>query len=219
MADITRDESVEVVLIDGAGTNEAVVNSDGSVNARRYDSSGNAITNGQKTMANSVPIVVASDQTTIPVSIGLPFFLAYTFGFATAINQPTAGSDNPLILLKNPSGSGKTVYLSFVAYGINVANVLGNIRIFKSPTITSNGTSETVQSFGGGTTAVNLYSTPTISANGTLISSFVTGQNSSSVLVPINFEISVAANSNILITGNPGSNNRNAEISMRWIEL
>lgn len=34
-----------------------------------HDSGANAINNGQQTMANSVPVVIASNQTAIPVSI------------------------------------------------------------------------------------------------------------------------------------------------------
>lgn len=219
MADLKPNDKDEVVISDRTNNDRSlIIDSFGSAQVRLYDAAGAALV-GQKLMASSIPMVLASDQTTIPVSVGLPFFLAYTFGYATGINQPTAGTANPLILLKNPTGSGKTLYISFVSYGIAVANVLGTIRFYKGPTITSNGTSQTIQSFGGGTTAMELYTVPTISANGSLLSSFVTGQNNNSVIVPVNFEIGLAANTNLLITGDPGSNNRQAEISVRWIEI
>ena len=174
---------------------------------------------GQKTMANSAPFVIASDQTSIPTSVGLPTFLNSAFGFAVGINQPTSGTDNPLVLLKNPNASGKTVYISFIAYGISVANVLGTIRIYKNPTITANGTAQTITAFGTGSTVATLFTTPTISANGTLLSTWAHGQNSNSLLIPTNYEITVPANSNLLITGSPGSNNRQAEMSIRWVEI
>lgn len=57
------------VLLDGAsGTNRANVDSHGSAQATIADSSGNAVTfnaNGQATMANSAPVVLASDQPAI----------------------------------------------------------------------------------------------------------------------------------------------------------
>lgn len=174
---------------------------------------------GQKTMADSTPIVIASDQTTVPISIGLPNFSDKLFGYAVGINQPASGTDNPLILLKNPSGSGKTIYLCFVSYGIAVANVFGTIRLYKDPTITSNGTSRTIVAFGSAATSMTLYTTPTISANGTLLTTEVSGQNNNSILLNIDYSITIAANSSLLITGDPGSNNRQAEISLRWIEL
>lgn len=219
MSDISNNQKNTVGIEDISTGYDLSVGSDGSIKSRLLDGSGNTITKGQATMANSLPVVISSDQTTVPVSVGLPFFLSKTFGYAAGINQPTAGTANPLILIKNPSGSGKTLYLSFVSYGINVANVLGTIRLYKNPTITSNGTSQTIVSFGGGTTAMELYTVPTISVNGTLTSTYVTGQNNNSLLVPVGFEIGLEANSQLLITGDPGSNNRQAEISLRWIEL
>ena len=52
----------------------------------------------------------------------LPAYLANTFGFAIGINQPSASTDNPLLYLRNPSGSGKSLYIKFLSYGIAVAN-------------------------------------------------------------------------------------------------
>lgn len=174
---------------------------------------------GQKLMTGSAPVVIASDQSTVPVSIGLPTYLDKTFGFAIGINQPSAGTDNPLIFLKNPTGSGKIIYLKFVSYGTAVANVSGVIRIYKNPTTTANGTAQTIVQFGTASTAMQLFTVPTVTSNGTMEQTAATGQNSNSLLIDFAYEIQVAANSTILITGNPGSNNRQAEISMRWIEL
>lgn len=54
--------------------------------SRIQDSAGSSITNGQKTMANSVPVVVASDQSAIPISaVSLPL----PTGAATSANQST----------------------------------------------------------------------------------------------------------------------------------
>lgn len=221
MADVALNETLEVVVVDGATNNgaEMVVNSDGTVNTRLKDGSGNSIVRGQTTMANSLPIVVASDQSTIPTSVGLPTFLDKTFGYATGMNQPSAGTDNPLILIRNPNASGKTVYFSIISYGIAVANVFGTIRAYKNPTITSNGTAKTIVAFGSASTVLNLYEVPTISANGTLLGTAVCGQNTNSVINQLDFQVQLPANSNLLITGNPSSNNRPAEITVRWIEI
>lgn len=217
MGDIPNIEKNRVVVEGPSGT-DRIVESDGSGRGVLYDGGGVKLL-GQKAMAGSIPMVIASDQSAIPISQGLPEYLSSMFGYATGINQPTAGSDNPLIFLKNPSGSGKNISIKFVAYGIAVANVLGTLRIYKNPTTTANGTSKTIVSFGGGTTAMQIYEVPTVTANGTLLGTYVVGQNSVSILVPIDFEIKIAPNETILITGNPGSNNRQAEISMRWLEL
>lgn len=220
MADLTFAQGAgPVELFDSVTGNKLVPNTDGSASVRQLDSSGNAITNGQKTMANSTPVVIASDQSSVPVSVGLPTFLTSTFGYAASINQPTAGTDNPLYYIRNPNGSGKTLYLRFIAYGIAVANVSGVVKVWKNPTVSANGTAQTVVSFGGGTTVVLLTSVPTVTSNGTQLTDAVTGQNSNSTTLDINFEILIAPNNSVLITGNPLSNNRQAEISLRWIEL
>ncbi len=174
---------------------------------------------GQKTMANSAPVVIASDQSSVPVSTGLPAFLADTYGFAIGINQPTASTDNPLLYLRNPNGSGKNLYIKFTAYGIAVANVAGVIRCYLDPTVSANGTAQTVVSFGGGTTVALLNSVPTVTSNGTLLYTGVVGQNSISLSIPFDFELTIAPNHSLLITGSPGSNNRQAELSLRWIEV
>lgn len=221
MADTPINETIEVVVVDGASNNgnEMVVNSDGTVNTRLKDGSGNSIVKGQATMANCLPMVIASDQSTVPVSIGLPTYLDKTFGYAVSINQPSAGTDNPLVYIKNPSGSGKTIYLKFISYGISVVNVLGSCRVWKNPTVSANGTSRTIIPFGSQTTAMELYTVPTVTNSGTLMHDAVSGQNNNSLLMDFAYEIQIAANSSILITGDPGSNNRQAEISVRWIEI
>lgn len=58
----------------------------GSVDVNIHDSAGNDIDNGQQTMANSVPVVIASNQTAVPVSAAT---LPLPSGAATAANQAT----------------------------------------------------------------------------------------------------------------------------------
>lgn len=220
MADLTFPQgAAPSEIFDSVTGNKLVPNSDGSASVRQLDSAGASITNGQKTMANSTPVVIASDQSAIPVTSGLPTFLSQTFGYAASINQPSANTDNPLYLLRNPSGSGKTLYVRFIAYGIAVANVSGVIKVWKNPTVTANGTAQTIVSFGGGTTVMLLNSVPTVTANGSQLTDGVTGQNSNSVLLEVNSEIALLPNNSILITGSPLSNNRQAELSIRWIEV
>lgn len=200
--------AVSLPLPTGAATETTLSSVDGKLNSL-----------GQKTMANSTPIVIASDQTSVPTSTGLPTFLSSTYGFAIGINQPTASTDNPLLYLRNPNGSGKNLYVKFCSYGIAVANVLGTIRLYKNPTVSANGTAQTIVSFGGGTTVALLTSVPTVTSNGTLLHTGVTGQNSLSLNIPLDFELTIAPNESLLLTGSPGSNSRQAEISLRWIEV
>ena len=134
----------------------------------------------------------------------------------------TAGTDNPILLVKNPSGSGKTLKLVTRFYGCNVNNVLVTYKLYLNPTITSNGTSLTInatkQSSPPSTVATAFY-LPTISSNGTLIDTYVIGQNSTGVQIKDDLIQQLDSNNNWLITADPGSNNRAVDISLKWQEI
>jgi hypothetical protein len=185
---------------------------------------------GQKTMDNSIPIVIASNQT--PISIvsnpasepGLGPYVTTNkvWSVCLSVNQASAGSNNPLLLIKNPVSSGKKVYIFKISAGINVTNVLSNFNIFIDPTITSNGSSQTIVNnyIGGSSSSVcTAFSLPTISVSGTRVRTAVCGQNTNSVVMAEDFSLVLGENHNLLITGNPSSNNRAAEIEIVWIEV
>jgi hypothetical protein len=56
-------------IVDTAGTNELSVDSSGRISTKLYDAAGNAWNIGQQTMANSMPVVIASDQSPINVNV------------------------------------------------------------------------------------------------------------------------------------------------------
>jgi hypothetical protein len=107
--------------------------------------------------------------------------------------------------------------------GVDVANVLMNFRLWYAPTITTNGTSQTPrnQYIGGGvgSTVVTTFSLPTVSSSGTLIRNYEVGQNNNSYNAVEDFSIILAANQNLLLTADPGSNNRLAQITAMWCEI
>jgi hypothetical protein len=248
---------------------------------------GTAVTLGQKTMASSMPIVIASDQTTVSVKdtadgsvtpgtvaenstlVGGQYnstaptltntqqaslqvdasgnllvnvtasttgstpptaatISAYTSAnkvYVTAfnVNMPSSGTDNPLLLVRNPTGSGKTLYVYKLGFGSTVANVSAVFKVFADPTVTANGTSQAATSLnvGGGapTASVLATSTPTVTADGAEIESYEAGSNNNSGSFVEDFSIHVAANHSLLITGNPGSNNRDAALTIVWVEV
>jgi len=202
VADIALDETTEVVIRDSSDhTRELVVNSDGSLNVNI-------------TSAPSAP----------PAAIGISSLVTdnKVFGVAISLNQVSAGSANPLLLIKNPSGSGKTLYVYLIAFGVAVTNVSSKFFIFSNPTVTTDGTSQTPsnQKIGSSTTsAIEVYSLPTISANGNRIRSYQVGQNNNSIESIADFSIHLPANNTLLITGDPSSNNREAVITAVWAEF
>ena len=144
------------------------------------------------------------------------------YGVAIDVVAATGNTDNPVLLLRNPNGSGKTLYIYLVSGNTTITNVSVEFKVFADPTVTANGTSQTSQSRyvgGGAGTAVGLVTTlPTVTSNGAALATSTTGQNSSDVDIVNDFSIAIAPNHSILITASPSSNNRNVAIELSWLE-
>jgi len=144
------------------------------------------------------------------------------YSTGVSVNQPSSGTDNPLLLIRNPAASGKVIRLWKVNAGVGVTNVFSVFRTWANPTVTANGTAATAVSRnigGGAPAAVGLVNTtPTVTSNGSQISSLVTGQNNNSVIFADDFSIAIRAGNSLLITGNPASNNRVSELTIVWTE-
>ncbi len=218
--------STKVVGADNYGNESTYlhVEADGSINSRLKDGSGASVVIGQTTTANSLPFTMASNQ---PVIFADPL-LTYLnnnkmYSLSLNVNMTSSGTDNPLVLISNPNASGKTIYIVKVMAGCNIANVAVTFNIKGTPTVTTAGSSTTpVACFiGNSAPAVTtvVTTTPTISVLGSDMASGISGQNASSVLLINEYAVALAANNKVLITGNPGSNNRNAVITIIWIEV
>jgi hypothetical protein len=148
--------------------------------------------------------------------------LGYVYCWAGRVNMASAGVNNPIFLMKNPSGSSKVLYIYKMHFGVDVENNYANFRLYASPTITTNGTLQTVynRNIGGGfgASAMQAYTLPTVSANGNEIMNVEVGQNNNSIETLSDFGIHIQANNNIMITGDPKSNSRNAVLTIVWAE-
>lgn len=189
MADITGAEASEVIIADG--TDDA--------NRLRINLDGSI---------NSQPIAAYYiDQDRV-------YTLTGTF------NAATAGTDNPIFLIKNPNASGRVFRIRRLLVGCSVNNVFVEFAVYYAPTVTSNGTAATARNnlIGSATASVSqCFSLPTLSSNGTKIMDFTVGQNSSAP--EINPLLNLQANQNLVITANPGSNNRAVQITVVWAEV
>jgi hypothetical protein len=147
----------------------------------------------------------------------------YVYCFAGQINMTSSGSDNPLLYIENPTGSGKVLYIYSMRFGVNVSNNYANIKVFANPTITANGTTQTPPNrcIGGGFGAsdMNVYTLPTVSANGTQIENLEVAENGNSIHSAENFAMHFEENNKMLVTGDPKSNNREAAITIIWAEF
>jgi hypothetical protein len=181
----------------------------------QVDASGNLLVNVTASTTGSTP----------PTAATISAYTTANKVYVTAfnVNMPTSGTDNPLLLVRNPTGSGKTLYVYKLGFGSTVANVSAVFKVFSDPTVTANGTSQAATSLniGGGAPAASILSTstPTITANGAEIESYEAGSNNNSGSFVEDFSIHVAANHALLITGNPGSNNRDAALTIVWVEV
>lgn len=203
MSDLTVDETQEVIVRAGStSSNELEVNSDGSLNVN-----------------------IISAPSTPPSANTISQFVAQNkvYSFSSDLNMTTSGTQNPLVLLKNPSGSGKVIYLYKVIFGTNVTNVLAEFKIYANPTVTANGTAITPISnnIGGGASAsiVQAYSLSTVSSPGSNLNSFTISQNNSAFSSIEDFSIFIQPDNSLLLTGNPGSNSREASITVVWVEV
>lgn len=194
MADLTADETKEVVLIDGAGTNEAAVDTVG----RLYTG-----TEGR---------------------FQLDCEKKRLYSLIVTINMATA-TEVRLLLIRNPAGSGKTIYLQRLQVLLtNTANSSGVIRGYIAPTITTQGTTitpvNTSVGGGGAASAMNTFSSPTISAVGTL--AFATRVQGGDGAQPTDFNFdgstSLAPGVDVLVTGTPDGTNRELIITLLWTE-
>lgn len=102
--------STTPVRVDPTGTTtQPVITTNASViKAQLQDNAGTAVTLGQKTMASSLPVVIASDQTAIPASQSGTWTVRNQDGsgnsLASSTTTPT-GTEQSLIVRNIPSGT------------------------------------------------------------------------------------------------------------------
>jgi len=169
---------------------------------------------------NGTKMVVNADGSINTMVNRLSLDAGKVFGFAIEQNQASTG-EQPLILLRNPSASGKTMYLGRIAVGTVDSITRFRLRVYQKPTVTSVGTAGTVYSNqvkSSPATAVALvYTLPSVSANGTRIRTYSqadTGLRDESLV----YGISIAAGQDLLVTGDIDASNKVLFVNMTWSE-
>lgn len=124
------------------------------------------------------------------------------------------------LLLRNPNNSGKTIRIKKIVYQhrIKVATDISRFRIYRNPTITSNGTALTINKmiFTQPNTPVLLSSlTPTISSVGTLFKVYTVVN---SLLIDEDLTFFILPNENILVTVQNAATNKECAITLEFIE-
>lgn len=146
----------------------------------------------------------------------------YLFSAATSYTCPTSGAHNPVIYFRNPTGSGKNIFIVSILANVNVTNVLVEYRLYSSPTVSANGSTLDAyqRNIGDSTTASALVTTvPTVTSNGNLLIDTNSGQNNPPMEMLHDYTVGVKPNNSILFTCEPGSNNRMITVTFVWAEV
>lgn len=185
---------------------------------------------GQKTMAGSAPVVIASDQSALPVTVsggqrteaqqaaidGVAFSLV-----TTTINAQSAGAN--IIYINNPNTNTKSMVITSIFLGVNAAKSgWGDFTIYANPTVTANGTALTPRNLriGSATTSVlSAFSGPTTSATGTPVFFWSTSQGvTTSNFIQMNPYIILTPNNKLLLFCTSKANNNPTDIVINWFE-
>ncbi len=130
------------------------------------------------------------------------------------------GTETAQVLISNPSLSGKVMRIFGLTLGTNVSTNNNIFRIYKDPTVTSNGTELTYvnMNLSGTQPTCKLYKVPTVSGSGIFFMNIIAG---ATTMVPINFfekPLILSAGKKILIGVRPNTTGVTYSCNVFWTE-
>jgi len=144
------------------------------------------------------------------------------FIVTTGLVTIATNAETSFLLLKNPSGSGKSLSLTKVFVGLLFNNQNGFFNIYFDPTITSNGTALTISNTNRLSSPIastmQAFNLPTTTSFGTKILTMPIQQNSSAVQYPLEETIKLSEGKNLLISIDNAANNMPTCINAHWLE-
>jgi len=140
------------------------------------------------------------------------------FSAATNLVAIVGTGETDFYLLKNPTGSGKKLRLLLFTGNIEGGGVgqVSNFRIYKNPTITTNGTALTIvnKDFTSSTaTVMQAFSAPTISARGTLLD-----VRTAASPTDFSFDLILGEGHSVLVSVDATLNNTLHSATAVWVE-
>jgi len=226
MGDLSNKDKGEFTIVDPDNDDyEMHVDQYGVSYTKLYDNAG-AVLIGQKTMALSLPVTLASNQSIIDVQTRAEAAGANDRLFVMNAEITLGSAEEEYILITNPSGSGyKLLFQDIEISCIDVGNGESTLRIYKGPTITDNGDTQTAVAtrVGAGlpTSAMNSYTEPSASSFGTRLYTFyVTGGPASGGTYTYSFNSTFILDPgySILLTGDADGNGRLLAANIIWAE-
>lgn len=141
------------------------------------------------------------------------------FRVTSAVRTKVGAPEGPVVLVRNPAGSGKNLIIDeqtliSIDQGVNLI-----FRTYFEPTVTAVGTALTIRnSFLGDATAsiMEMYFEPTISANGTLVE--VDQARDNMVLHDIKGNMVIKPGYDMLVTLESSGNNKKWSVDFVWTE-
>lgn len=128
----------------------------------------------------------------------------------------------PVVLFRNPLGSGKTVKLiRLTVSNLHTVTSFIRVRAYGGPTITADGTglTEVCTHVGQAGPVSVTFSSPTASANGTRLAQWVVPAFSNALIIPLDLLFILDANTQVLLTAQADGTNRVLGGSLLWAEV
>jgi hypothetical protein len=146
--------------------------------------------------------------------------------FATTVelNLPTSGTETNIGILVNPTGETKRIFIyKWVALLTNTVGSIATLRFYIQPTITANGTAQSIFNTYIGDSAAsiaNVYKSPTTSAKGTFAFAVNVqgGTGGATIIDDMNGILAIPPGMTMLMTGTPDGTNRNIIVTFYWAE-
>lgn len=178
--------------------------------------------------APSVKSNTAATQITVDEYGRLPYQEATSaeWGKMFTVSSDSASlsgtTETAFLYFQNPNASGKTVKFYRFIFGPTLGNNYVTYKVYKNPTVTSNGTAKTPvgnRQSSQASTVVNVFTIPTVTSNGTFITTFInSGLTGVSKEIPLNFSLWLEQNNSILITRTLSSNATIGGVDIEWVE-
>lgn len=201
---------------------------------------------GQSTMTGSTPVVIASDQSDVPVS-GMDYLggrrrlltdlsgiqivqntaliaveRGMAFQITTGMQALGATAEKPFFYISNPSGSGKILKLLGITYSSSVGNnTTATWRAYINPTVTVAGSTLTPlgnRQVGQAASVAVFQLNPTASANGSLASVRRTVSSANELVIEVNGALWLDPGNRALFTVEPSANNLTGYINAVFVE-
>lgn len=143
-----------------------------------------------------------------------------SFTVTTGLVTVDTNNEKPLILLRNPATSENKILITHFKFGTDSSNVRSLVRIYKMPTITSNGTALTPTNTYVGpdlpASSVEAYKFPTLSDNGDVLNLDINPSDSPSK--GLNRKYWIEPGYDLVLTTENSSANAKTFADVYWLE-